>query len=624
MKKESIKIYRMAYFPIAGFSCGVYQKHSPSFPVNFFVVAHFEIAGDEFGFAGAGEEEVGGGFGGFAQNFYVFLVAQFIDAELLQVVVHELRIQKREAAAPEAGAEMDQCHLTRVRLDGEHTFAEERRADGEAVEAADEFVALPAFDTVDVALPVHPYTRLPDLAVDPGFGPVGHLAGAAVDDLFKRRVDADRVKDGAHRLAFNDFLEAAGDFQVGDGELAAQFGADPVDVFAVGALGHREETLFVGFEQEFGGEDQLHGPIMTNLQEFVKNPQILMVSGLLRGGFFLELLFEPVDGVFTLEEFGLFENPLMERQRRLDARNHGFADGALQPADTFLPRAAMDDELADHGVVIGRDGVAAVYCAVEPYAQTAGGVEGVDTARRGGEIVRVFGVDADFDAVAAEADVLFLDREGQAGGDPDLLGDEVNAGEHFGHGVFDLNARIHLHEIKLAVFVEKLDGACADIAEAAHRVGGQRADFLALFGRQDRRWPLLHQFLVAALDGAIAFAQVNGVAVLVAENLDFDVARGFEEFFDVDGVVAEIRGGLGPCGFEGLLEIVRMADDLHSLAAAAAGSFNEDREAHALGDFQAFCCAVHAAVRAGDDGKAEFLHGLLGADLVAHFFDNLR
>jgi hypothetical protein len=44
---------------------------------------------------------------------------------------------------------------------------------------------------------------------------------------------------------------------------------------------------------------------------------------------------------------------------------------------------------------------------------------------------------------------------------------------------------------------------------------------------------------VAALDRALALAQVDAVAVRIAEDLDLDVARLLDELLDEDAVVAE-------------------------------------------------------------------------------------
>ncbi len=49
---------------------------------------------------------------------------------------------------------------------------------------------------------------------------------------------------------------------------------------------------------------------------------------------------------------------------------------------------------------------------------------------------------------------------------------------------------------------------------------------------------------MAALERAIALAEVDGVALAVAEHLEFDVARVAEIFLEIDGGVAERGLGL--------------------------------------------------------------------------------
>ena len=44
---------------------------------------------------------------------------------------------------------------------------------------------------------------------------------------------------------------------------------------------------------------------------------------------------------------------------------------------------------------------------------------------------------------------------------------------------------------------------------------------------------------MAALDAAFTFAQVDCVTVFVRQNLKLDVARAFEQFFQVDGSITK-------------------------------------------------------------------------------------
>ncbi len=67
------------------------------------------------------------------------------------------------------------------------------------------------------------------------------------------------------------------------------------------------------------------------------------------------------------------------------------------------------------------------------------------------------------------------------------------------------------------------------------------ADRLALLGRDARRRRLFDDLLMAALQGAVALAEVHDVAVVVGEHLDLDVARLLQELLHVDLGVAEGR-----------------------------------------------------------------------------------
>ena len=65
---------------------------------------------------------------------------------------------------------------------------------------------------------------------------------------------------------------------------------------------------------------------------------------------------------------------------------------------------------------------------------------------------------------------------GAPGGDADLLDDEIEPGDHLGHRVLHLQARVHLDEEELAVLVEELDRAGAAVLQLLHGLGDGRAD----------------------------------------------------------------------------------------------------------------------------------------------------
>ena len=169
--------------------------------------------------------------------------------------------------------------------------------------------------------------------------------------------------------------------------------------------------------------------------------------------------------------------------------------------------------------------------------------------------MRGLGVDPALDRVAAQLHVLLGDRELLAGGDPQLLADDVEAGDHLGHAVLDLDAGVHLEEEVLLAHLQALDRAGRAVADGRRGVGGDLADPLAHLLVDLGPGRLLDQLLVAALDRAVALAEVDHVALGVGQHLDLDVARVLEVALEVDGRVAEELLALAGGALEGVLEV---------------------------------------------------------------------
>ena len=111
------------------------------------------------------------------------------------------------------------------------------------------------------------------------------------------------------------------------------------------------------------------------------------------------------------------------------------------------------------------DGVALRVPAVPADARATREPQVGDGAGGGEEALGgVLGVDAALDRVAVVLDVGGGERERLAGGDPQLLGDEVELGDLLGDAVLHLEAGVHLQEPELAVLVEALDGARVHVA----------------------------------------------------------------------------------------------------------------------------------------------------------------
>src|SRR3954471_19764971 len=150
---------------------------------------------------------------------------------------------------------------------------------------------------------------------------------------------------------------------------------------------------------------------------------------------------EPFDRIFPGLEFRVLDQLLVERDGGLEAVDDEFLERAAQTHDAALAARAVDDQLGDHRVVIRRHPVAGVEARIDADVHAPRSDVILHEARRRREGLRVLGVDPAFDGVAAEADLVLLARETLAAGDADLLADEVDAGDIFGHRMLDLQPR---------------------------------------------------------------------------------------------------------------------------------------------------------------------------------------
>src|SRR5581483_3121820 len=129
---------------------------------------------------------------------------------------------------------------------------------------------------------------------------------------------------------------------------------------------------------------------------------------------------------------------------------------------------------------------------------------------------------------------------------------------------------------------------------------------------------------MAALDRAFALSQVDDVAVVVGEDLDFDVARSLDVFFEVDAAVFEGGLGLGAGGAVSRDEFFPRPRHAHAATAAARRRLDQHRVADPSGLFDGGPFVIEQPLAAGGDGDACILHRLLRRSLVAHRPHDLR
>ena len=187
--------------------------------------------------------------------------------------------------------------------------------------------------------------------------------------------------------------------------------------------------------------------------------------------------------------------------------------------------------------------------------------------------------------------------------------------------MLDLDAGVHLDEVELAVLVQEFDGADAEIFELAHRLRHGLADRVARGGVERRRGAFLPDLLVAALQRAVALAEMDGAALAVAEHLNLDVARAFQIFLEIDCVVAERGLGLGARGGKRVGSSSGVWATFMPRPPPPADALTSTGKPIARRAGERLLVGGYAALGARDHRNAEALGGALGLDLVAHQAD---
>ncbi len=129
---------------------------------------------------------------------------------------------------------------------------------------------------------------------------------------------------------------------------------------------------------------------------------------------------------------------------------------------------------------------------------------------------------------------------------------------------------------------------------------------------------------MAALQRAVAIAQVNRIALAVGQHLDFHVAWIGQELLEVDHWVAEggagfVAGQLGRGD-----QVLFLVHHTHAATTTTTGGLDDHRIAYFASDSQRFLLVFRErAVGAGNGGDAGLLHGVLGRHLVAHQADHI-
>ena len=202
-------------------------------------------------------------------------------------------------------------------------------------------------------------------------------------------------------------------------------------------------------------------------------------------------------------------------------------------------------------------------------------------------------------------DVGLIHLERAAGGDADLFAHDVEAGDGFGDGMLDLQARVHLDEIEPAVLEQEFDRAGAEIADLLERacvtmppISSRCAALSAGLGASSQTfwWRRCSEQSRSPRCSTLPWPSAR---------ICTSMWRGLLQiFFEIDRIVAEGGFGLGARRRERHGELRLAIRDLHAASAAARRRLDENGIADVARNACGLRVGAHAAVRTGHGRNA--------------------
>lgn len=168
---------------------------------------------------------------------------------------------------------------------------------------------------------------------------------------------------------------------------------------------------------------------------------------------------------------------------------------------------------------------------------------------------------------------------GCASGDRELGGHQIHSGGLLGDGVLDLDARVDLQEDEHLTGNQEFDGGQPAQARSAAQPGRGQVQLATQGIRKPLRRRYCDDFLVAALDAAVAVAQGKRMRLGPGrrrDDLHLDMAGVVEQRLDEHGGIVEPQLRLGGALAVGVVDLVGAVHSAHPATASAGQRLDHD------------------------------------------------
>src|SRR3990167_5442224 len=125
-------------------------------------------------------------------------------------------------------------------------------------------------------------------------------------------------------------------------------------------------------------------------------------------------------------------------------------------SNRLLPICPFHNQFGNHGIIIGRDPIAAIACAIDPNVWPSWRKIVFQKARGWSKIARrIFRIDTKLEDVTFEFDLFLLEGKFFSSCNPDLLFNKINARQLFSDCMLHLDTGIDFHKVEVSLLIQK-------------------------------------------------------------------------------------------------------------------------------------------------------------------------
>ena len=188
-----------------------------------------------------------------------------------------------------------------------------------------------------------------------------------------------------------------------------------------------------------------------------------------------------------------------------------------------------------------------------------------------------------------------------------------------------LQTSIHLKKIEVLVFIHhKLQCPGTVITYFLTGFHSYLQHLLSRLLFHKRRRTFFYHLLVTTLNGTFTFIQMNDISILISHDLNFDMMRILNIFFNINRIIAKGCPCFGLRQTESSFHLFFRTYQTHTFSSTSRKCFQHNRIANFISYLLHFINALYGCFGSGHNRQSCFPHNLTGLRLDPHFGNNIR